>query len=582
VQVLARRSLGAISVKYRINGGPVQTAPTSEWDGGDKFSLGTSRYYHAMRGFVTGTNPGDSVQVWFEGRGRSSDSFTYQAVSESSNRVLIMSAEDYTGVSPFPAPGPGPNYLSFYQSALAANGIGADVYDVDARGRKAPTYLGVLSHYDAVVWYTGDDAITREPGWTAGNASRLAMDELLHIRSYLNEGGKVMYTGQFAGHQYTQGHGAQFYDPTEANAQCQTPTTPPLARCLILFGSTSSDLQGDVIEYWFGAFLTNEAAGFDEEGNNLDVVGTDDPFTGMEWSFNGGDSADNQFFDNASFITTSGILPVSSYPQFESWVAGKYDRPGGPFEPHTGSKYAYSQIADQSFKRLTHTVNVPAGGGNMTFWTSYNTELHWDMLFVEAHTVGEDNWTTLRDLNGNTTQETGESCKPENGPGGWRTIHPFMDHYQTQDDAAPEDCRPEGTTGEWWAVSGNSGGWQQWNVNLAGPDGRFLGDQVEVSITYVSDWSFQGLGVFVDDIVVSTGQGTTSFETDAGGWTMPPEPEGSAPNGNTWIVTDPTGFPEGAVIATPQTIYMGFGFEGITDSATRNQVMGRAMDHLLD
>ena len=148
-------------------------------------------------------------------------------------------------------------------------------------------------------------------------------------------------------------------------------------------------------------------------------------------TFNGGDSADNQVFDDASFITTSGILDPAIYPQFESWVAAKYDRPGGPFDPHSGTRYAYSQIADQTFKRLTHTVNVPAGGADMSFWTSYNTEFDWDHVFVEAHTVGPEDWTTLEDLNGHNDQTTGESCKPENGPGGWRTIHPFMDHYQT-------------------------------------------------------------------------------------------------------------------------------------------------------
>jgi hypothetical protein len=38
---------------------------------------------------------------------------------------------------------------------------------------------------------------------------------------------------------------------------------------------------------------------------------------------------------------------------------------------------------------------------------------------------------------------------------------------------------------------------------------------------YASDWSFQGLGVFVDDIEGSTGEGTTSFETGMDGWTTP-------------------------------------------------------------
>ncbi len=88
--------------------------------------------------------------------------FTYKAVSETGHRVLVVAAEDYTGASP--AQTPGPHYVDYYTDALAANGLDADVYDVDAQGRKAPDALGVLSHYDAVVWYTGDDVVTRTRG----------------------------------------------------------------------------------------------------------------------------------------------------------------------------------------------------------------------------------------------------------------------------------------------------------------------------------------------------------------------------------------------------------------------------------
>ena len=139
-------------------------------------------------------------------------------------------------------------------------------------------------------------------------------------------------------------------------------------------------------------------------------------------------------------------------------------------------------------------------------------------------------------------------------------------------------CDPTGTTGEWNAASGNSSGWQQWSVDLS----AYAGGQVEVSIAYVSDWAFQGLGVFVDDIEVSTGQGTTSFENgDMGGWEITGPPPGSAPNPNNFIITTAAGFPEGAVVATPHSLLSGFGFEGITDAATRAQVMDRAMSHLL-
>jgi hypothetical protein len=46
----------------------------------------------------------------------------------------------------------------------------------------------------------------------------------------------------------------------------------------------------------------------------------------------------------------------------ESWAAARYDKPGGPFDPHTGTQYVYSQIADGSYKRLTREVAVPAAG----------------------------------------------------------------------------------------------------------------------------------------------------------------------------------------------------------------------------
>ena len=135
VAVVAKRSLGAVTAKYRINGGAVQSAPTSEWKGGSRYNP-ASVYYHQMRGVVTGTDPGDSVEVWFEGGGQRSDSFTYQAVSESGNRVLVVAAEDYTGASPVQTLGP--HYVDTYTDALAANGQEADVYDIDAAGRIAP------------------------------------------------------------------------------------------------------------------------------------------------------------------------------------------------------------------------------------------------------------------------------------------------------------------------------------------------------------------------------------------------------------------------------------------------------------
>jgi bacillopeptidase F (M6 metalloprotease family) len=233
----------------------------------------------------------------------------------------------------------------------------------------------------------------------------------------------------------------------------------------------------------------------------------------------------------------------------------------------------YSQLADVSYKRLTREIAVPEGGGNLSFWTSYDTEADWDHLFVEARTPGGDDWTTLPDLNGHTTQETGLSCIASSS-GGWRTLHPQLDHYQTQ--VGEDDCDPVGSSGEWHAASGSSNGWVEWSVDLS----EWAGGTVEVSIAYASDWATQNLGVFIDDVTLPDGS-TTSSETDLGGWTVSGAPEGSAPNANDWIQTDAAVFPVGASISTPGSILMGFGFEGISTPEERNQVMDRVLDHLL-
>ena len=562
VAVNAKRSLGAVSVKYRINGGPVKTAPTSQWAGGEKYTP-ASVYYHQMRGQVSGTKPGDSVQVWFEGGGATSQSFTYQAVSESGRRVLVVAAEDYTGASPVQTPGP--HYASYYTAALTANGIASDLYDIDARDRTAPDALGVLSHYDAVVVETGDDLITRRAGWVGGNADRLALDELLEMRAYLNEGGKVLYAGVNAGEQYSANF-AQLYDP-KGEIMCTSPPQPvDPRRCLALGGS--GDFTNDVMQYSFGAYLFFFGDGLDAKGKAFDSVGTDAPLTGLTWGLNGGQSAKNQT-GTSSFLATSGVLPTSSFPQFDSRATSRWAKAGGPFDPHSGTQYVYSQIADVSYKRLTREFVVPSGAASLSFWTSYDTEADWDHVFVEARTAGGDDWTTLPDLNGHTTTSTGQSC-----PAGWVTLHPQLAHYQTWDGQSA--CTATGTTGSWNAASGNSGGWQQWRVDLSAWSGR----TVEISIAYASDWATQGVGAFVDDITYPDST-TESFETSLGGWVAGPAPAGSAANANTWERTDSGGFQVGNSITTPDTMILGFGIEGVTSAAKRASLVGAAMSHLL-
>ena len=204
-----------------------------------------------------------------------------------------------------------------------------------------------------------------------------------------------------------------------------------------------------------------------------------------------------------------------------------------------------------------------------SFFTSYETEADWDYLFVEAHTVGADDWTTLPDANGHTSDDTGLSC-----PEGWNELHPWLDRYQTDQG---DTCLSSGTTGEWNASSGASAGSEEWVIDLS----AYAGQQVELSISYVSDWGFQGLGVFLDDVTVTAGDATTteSFEADLGGWTVGPPPEGSAPNPNDWARSQ-LAYEEGAVTTTSDTVYTGFGLEGLS-AEERADFVDRSMDYLL-
>ena len=278
------------------------------------------------------------------------------------------------------------------------------MWDVDAKGRTAPDALGVLSHYDAAIWYTGDDIVTRTAGRGGGNADRLALDEMYEFRAFMNEGGKVMYTGNQAGMQYSGAPpvGTQLYDP-QGEIGCARHCPPGSTRdgacgCADrATTSTTSCSTGSAATSRSRATGTTGRRGLRRRRHRRPVrrdrLGHERP-----------ESADNQDA-TSSFISTSGILPVAEFPQFESWPSARWDKPGGPFDPHTGEQYVYSQIADVSYKRLTRTVTVPAGGGTLDFWTSFDTEVDWDYVFVEARTPGGDDWTTLPDINGNTSQE---------------------------------------------------------------------------------------------------------------------------------------------------------------------------------
>jgi hypothetical protein len=583
VEVDAKKAVGSVRVFWQVNGGSTHSASTSEFKGGARDYGDPGTYYHNLRGKIVGTKVGDSVKVWFAAGKRTSASFTYTAKAESRNKVLLMGAEDYTGPSILPGSAAytgQPRYLATYKQALTDAGIGFDTYDIDAEGRTAPTNLGVLSHYKAVVWFTGDDLYVREPGQPGGTGnSKLLDDEIVNVRDFMNEGGKALISGRGA----LQGGWDQFlYNPlgappgpfcasnqTRGNGDADDPPGQNF-NCVVV----SNDFQ----QYWLGAYLpitvAGALAGPDPDAVKAKELQAIDPFGSLTFGLNGDDSAKNQGH-LYSFLTTSSILKPDTYPQFAATQAIK--QTGTPaFDPPTGSFYAYSQQASSAYKRMSRTVDLTgAASGSLSFKVSYDTEPNFDYVFVEAHTVSQDDWTTLPDTNGHTSDDTGGGC-PDNDPF-WLNENPFLRHYITRSGTTGAfTCAPTGTTGAWNAATGNSAGFQDWNVDLS----AFAGKQVEVSITHVTDPAVLGLGVFVDDTKVTAGATVeeTSFEDGNGGWSIPgASPADSGPNINDWIRTQSVGFLDGPGVATDHSVYWGFGLEGVTGAGNRATLLKDAL-----
>ena len=584
VSVNTRRDLGRITMKYRVNGGRERSRSTEEWDGGERYGDEGDYWYHRMRGVVRGADEGDEVEVWFEAREATSRSFTYTVRSDTGNNVLVLAQEDYTGNSAFPAypSADGPFYLDYYTDALDANGVDYDVYDLDAEGRNAPHALGVLSHYDAVIWYTGNDNVTRASA-QPGVAGEEAHDTTMAVRDFVNEGGTVALSGVHAGRQY---------DLVEY-PQDGLPLSTCDGSLFTTDGGVCAPLSNDFLQYYLGSYIRADGGGLNPEGGVFDVVGIAEPFLTPPATYSLNDpaqSAGNQEgggIGTGTHLVTSSILPADEYPQFASEEAADWATTGAPFDPHTGAWYMTSQNIDQGYKRLTRTIDLRGkSSGELSFWTSYNVEPDWDYVFVEAQSLNDDgsgvgDFTMLPDANGhsNAPIESGASCAA-----GWSDqLHNRLNDYVTYDpngNGGAGSCTAK--PGKWHAATGNSGGWQEWKIDLSG----YANKQVEISIVYATDWGTLTVpGMLVDDTKVTVDGAVTaetSFETpDLGGWTVPGAHEiGPSENLNDWIRSEVI-FEDAAVTKTAEGLVFGFGFEGVNTPEARADVMGRTVDYLL-
>ena len=238
---------------------------TSEYKGGERYNP-PGVYYHKMRGQHHRLQEGDSVEVWFTAGAKKSASFTFTPEVNKAGDVLVMAAEDYSGNTEIfgRGPRPGPEYLELLHDGAADAGISYDVYDVDAHSRTAPSPIGVLSHYKAVIWYTADDLYVREPNQPGGTGnSKLMDDEVIAIRDYINDHGSVLVTGQQA---LTGAWLQLLYNPLQGQS-----ATTPWCKSNQSLGQGSADdpvgqktnciiVSNDFIQYYLGAWISVIAA----------------------------------------------------------------------------------------------------------------------------------------------------------------------------------------------------------------------------------------------------------------------------------------------------------------------------------
>ncbi|MBD8022128.1 M14 family metallopeptidase [Microbacterium gallinarum] len=588
VAVWAKKALKAKKMTYSINGGKPKSVGVTEWKGGERYGFENVDYYAEYRGVVKGAKQGDSVEVWFTGDDKDKDEpkgkdkskgkkggsvesehVRYEVAQDTGNSVLIVANEDYTGVNPtYPAGTTAPKYLDEHLDALVANGVTPDVWDVDAQG--VPHDLGVLSHYDAVLWYLGDNRLTQDPEdeltqYGGNQLPDLAVAErqqylTMAMRDYLNEDGKVAYAGETTAYYGLGGglFGGIYYGLDGHPDQECVVTVDPFSDCLLL--------ADDFTQYWMGAYdrAALAAAGVD---------GTAEPLDGFAALFGGSATADNPINEVGAFTPTSERLPLADFPQFESWAAADYTDVTGRIVAIEGTMAAAATHVDDGYQRLGRTFDLTgvAAADVPTFEAqiAFDTEAGYDHVIVEARPAGTDDWTTLPDLNGGTSSAVPTECEA----GFYMGEHLQLAHYLT----LGNPCLPTGSTGAWNSFTGSSGGW----IPVAFDLSAYAGGTVEVVVSYVTDPSTAGTGLIVDDTRLVVGGEPTQaegFEAGFGAWSVLGAPDGSPENVSDFEIADGLGDVV-AVTATPDTLLFGFGLEQLESDDARADVVARMLAH---
>jgi hypothetical protein len=234
IEAIIRKDLGDADVTVSVVGqGGNVTIPMTTAPAGERYGEVPGYYFERRQATFPGTigtravQEGDVVNVVVKAGGLQQE-FRYRIAAlpedPAKRRVLVVAAEDYTGKSPNVTAGydTAPRYLDEHVAALEAAGYEVETFDIDAppanggtpnpvpRAQiKHPTYLGVMDHFDAVNYYSGDDFAPQDASLTdprrptsetsqTGNyeMASWAHKVMLELREYANNGGKLLIDGR--------------------------------------------------------------------------------------------------------------------------------------------------------------------------------------------------------------------------------------------------------------------------------------------------------------------------------------------------------------------------------------------------
>ena len=199
-----------------------------------------------------------------------------------------------------------------------------------------------------------------------------------------------------------------------------------------------------------------------------------------------------------------------------------------PTAPRTGEQFALSQAADPSYKRLTRTITVPPAARAVVLGHARHRARLGLHLRRGAHGRRRRLDDAARRSTATPARTPASSC-------------PFWLELASR---SSRTTRPTTATAPARRAAPPASGGRRPARATATSSGRSTCPRTPARTSRSrsatpATTSCRAPASFVDDIAVSTGEGTTSFEDDGDaldGWTVPGAPAGSAPNANDWIV----------------------------------------------